>query len=63
MSSRFELLLSYTSFNDDIKAKIREKRKQRTIEFVKSLGVYTDNDNVADATAIAWYAVNEALGK
>lgn len=41
------------------KGKVRELRKQRTIDFVKSLGVETDNDNVADATAIAWWGSNE----
>lgn len=46
-----------------IKAKIREMRKQKTINFVKDLGVVTENDNVADATGIAWYAANETLGK
>jgi len=46
-----------------IKAKIREMRKQKTINFVKNLGVITENDNVADATGIAWYAANETLGK
>jgi hypothetical protein len=41
--------------------KIRELRKARTIEFVKSLGINTENDNVADAAGIAWYAVNEIV--
>jgi hypothetical protein len=45
------------------KGKIRERRKQRTIDFVKSLGVSTTNDNVADATGIAWYAVSEMAGE
>jgi len=43
------------------KAKIREKRKQKTIDFVKGLGVVTTNDNVADSAGIAWYAVNELI--
>ena len=43
------------------KGKIREIRKSKTIEFVKSMGINTDNDNVADAAGIAWYAVNEVL--
>lgn len=43
------------------KNKIRELRKQRTIDFVKSIGVNTDNNNVADATGIAWWAVNEVV--
>jgi Holliday junction resolvasome RuvABC endonuclease subunit len=41
------------------KSKVRELRKQRTIEFVKTLGINTDNDNVADAIGIAWWGVNE----
>jgi Holliday junction resolvasome RuvABC endonuclease subunit len=44
-----------------IKGKIRERRKARTIEFVRSLGVETESDNVADAAGIAWYAVNEII--
>jgi len=43
------------------KGKIREKRKQRTITFVKSMGINTTNDNVADAAGIAWYAVKELI--
>jgi len=43
------------------KAKIRERRKGKTIEFVRSLGVETESDNVADAAGIAWYAVNEVV--
>ena len=44
-----------------IKGKIRERRKQRTINFAKNLGIQTESDNVADAAGIAWYAVNEIL--
>ena len=44
-----------------IKAKIRERRKQRTIDFVGNLGIKTESDNVADAVGIAWYAVNEII--
>jgi len=44
-----------------IKAKIRERRKGKTIAFVSSLGVTTTSDNVADAAGIAWYAVNEII--
>lgn len=40
------------------KNKSREIRKQRTIDFVKSIGVITDSDNVADAAGVAWYAAN-----
>lgn len=43
------------------KAKIREKRKQKTMDFAKSIGVATVNDNVGDAVGIAWYAVNELV--
>lgn len=43
------------------KAKIREVRKSKTIEFVSSLGIKTESDNVADAAGIAWYAVNEVV--
>jgi len=44
-----------------IKAKIRERRKEKTIGFVRSLGIETESDNVADAAGIAWYAVNEIV--
>ncbi len=44
-----------------IKGKIRERRKQRTIDFVRKMGVQTKSDNVADAAGIAWYAVNEVV--
>jgi Holliday junction resolvasome RuvABC endonuclease subunit len=44
-----------------IKGKIRERRKQRTIDFVRTLGIKTESDNVADAAGIAWYAVNEIV--
>ena len=43
------------------KNKIREMRKQKTIDFARSRGVVTDNNNVADATGISWWAVNEAV--
>lgn len=43
------------------KGKIRERRKERTIEFVRTLGVNTTNDNVADATGIAYYAIKELI--
>lgn len=43
------------------KGKIRERRKGKTIEFVRSLGIETESDNVADAAGIAWYAVNEII--
>lgn len=41
------------------KNKARELRKQKTIEFAKTLGVYTDNDNVSDSVGIAWWGSNE----
>jgi Holliday junction resolvasome RuvABC endonuclease subunit len=44
-----------------IKGKIRERRKDKTIAFVRTLGVETTSDNVADAAGIAWYAVNEIV--
>lgn len=44
-----------------IKAKIREQRKARTLNFASSLGVKTESDNVSDAVGIAWYAVNEIV--
>lgn len=43
------------------KNKVREIRKQKTMDFVKDLGVSTVNDNVADATGIAWFAANELV--
>jgi len=43
------------------KGKIRERRKERTIEFVRSLGINTTNDNVADAAGIAHYAIKELV--
>ena len=41
------------------KNKIRELRKQKTIVFAKTLGIDTENDNVADAVGIAWWGSNE----
>jgi hypothetical protein len=43
------------------KGKIRERRKEKTIGFVRTLGIETESDNVADAAGIAWYAVNEIV--
>jgi Holliday junction resolvasome RuvABC endonuclease subunit len=43
------------------KGKIRERRKERTINFVRNLGINTTNDNVADAAGIAYYAVKELI--
>ena len=42
-----------------IKNKIREMRKQKTMDFVKSMGIETDNNNVGDAAGIAWFAYNK----
>lgn len=41
------------------KNKVRELRKQRTINFAKTLGIETESDNVADAVGIAWWGANE----
>ena len=43
------------------KSKIREIRKNKTVDFCKSLGVITDSDNVADACGIGWYAANNLM--
>lgn len=43
------------------KNKIREIRKQKTIEFCSALGVHTESDNVADACGIGWYATNNLM--
>lgn len=40
------------------KAKMREVRKQKTINFCSELGVVVESDNVADACGVAWYAIN-----
>ena len=44
-----------------IKGKIRERRKQRTLDFVRTMGIEVESDNVADAAGIAWYAINEII--
>lgn len=41
-----------------IKAEIRNIRKRKTMDFVKTIGVITESDNVADSAGIAWYAIN-----
>lgn len=43
------------------KGKIRERRKEKTIKFVRNLGINTTNDNVADAAGIAYYAIKELV--
>jgi len=45
------------------KGQIRKIRKQRTLDFARSLGVKTDSDNVSDAVGIAWYAVHKIAGE
>lgn len=40
------------------KNKIRELRKQKTIDFFISKNINTTSDNVADAAGVAWYVVN-----
>lgn len=40
------------------KNKMREIRKQKTINFCRHLGVVVESDNVADACGIGWYAAN-----
>lgn len=42
-----------------LKNRIREMRKQKTIDFVKTIGINTDNNNVADSAGIAWFAYNK----
>ena len=44
-----------------IKAHIREMRKQKTIDFMKEIGVDVKSDNVADAAGIAWYAAQNLV--
>lgn len=43
------------------KAKMREVRKQKTIDFCQELGVVVESDNVADACGIGWYAANNLM--
>jgi len=43
------------------KNKMREIRKQKTIDFCESLGVFVESDNVADACGIGWYAANNLM--
>lgn len=40
------------------KAKIRDIRKHKTLQYMSEKGIITDSDNVADAAGLAWYAVN-----
>ena len=43
------------------KNKVREMRKQKTMDFARTVGIDTDSNNVGDAVGIAWWAVNEAV--
>ena len=43
------------------KNKVRELRKQKTIDFAKTLGIEVESDNVADAIGIAWWGSNEVV--
>jgi Holliday junction resolvasome RuvABC endonuclease subunit len=40
------------------KAKIREMRKNKTLQYMSEKGIITTSDNVADAAGLSWYAVN-----
>jgi len=40
------------------KNKIRQIRKEATLQFMHDKGIITKSDNVADAAGLAWYAVN-----
>lgn len=61
-AQKAEVRLEFPGKSDNwYKAKIREKRKQKTMDFAKTLGVSTTNDNVGDAVGIAYYAVNELI--
>lgn len=43
------------------KNKIREIRKNRTLQFMHDKGIITTSDNVADAAGIGWYALNNLM--
>lgn len=40
------------------KAKIRDIRKHKTLQYMSEKGIITDSDNVADAAGLAWFAVH-----
>jgi len=40
------------------KNKIREIRKDKTLQYMSDKGIITTSDNVADAAGLSWYAVN-----
>jgi Holliday junction resolvasome RuvABC endonuclease subunit len=44
-----------------IKARIREIRKQKTMDFFKKFGVETDDNDIGDAMGIAYYAYKEKV--
>jgi L-cysteine desulfidase len=44
-----------------IKARIREIRKQKTMDFFKNFGVETDDNDIGDAMGIAYYAYKEKV--
>lgn len=44
-------------------AKVREIRKNNTLEFAKKHNVTTDSDNVADAFGVAYYAAHSLFGE
>jgi Holliday junction resolvasome RuvABC endonuclease subunit len=44
-----------------IKARIREIRKQKTMDFFKEFGVDVDDNDVGDAMGIAYYAYKEKV--
>lgn len=44
-----------------IKARIRDIRKQKTMDFFKNLGVDVDDNDVGDAMGIAYYAYKEKV--
>lgn len=61
-NQKLEIQNSYPGKSSNwYKAKVREVRKQKTIDFCRSLNVFTESDNVADACGIGWYAVNNLM--
>lgn len=44
-----------------IKTKIREIRKQKTMDFFKKFGIDTDDNDIGDAMGIAYYAYKEKV--
>ena len=61
-AQKLELQNSYPDKSANwYKNKMREIRKQKTIDFCQGLGVVVESDNVADACGIAWYASNNLM--